>query len=116
LEVSAVASAAAAFMRVTSAILTFLFFLFFSCSIHSPTPTFQDIELNQSATMPKLFAGYLIAVSGDFDEKRRPDAIKRWVEHQGGKFSSKVGWASHTLSVAKITTSGKSKLCRKQNS
>jgi hypothetical protein len=40
--------------------------------------------------MPKLFAGYLIAVSGDFGEKRRPNAIKRWVEHQGGKFSSKV--------------------------
>lgn len=48
--------------------------------------------------MKNLFKGFTIASTGDFGKQRTAEAIKRWVENNGGRYITKVdGEVTHLV-------------------
>jgi hypothetical protein len=50
----------------------------------------SQVHTKQINTMPKAFAHFTIAISGDFGKERTLEDLKRWISKNGGNYSKNV--------------------------
>jgi NAD-dependent DNA ligase len=61
----------------------------YQCDCESEPEDFET-ESSPPANMKEILKNNVIAITGDFGKQRTPEALKRWIESNGGHYVTKI--------------------------